>query len=109
MDAGRRDRRIILQVCTETQDSEGFPVKSWATLATVWAAVKFVRGDEKFLNSEKYAEVEVLFTITWRSDVTPKNRISHDGRTWEIMGVVPVEFQGKRKAELEIRAKARAE
>lgn len=102
--AGRLDRRIVIQVATKTRGAAGGESKSWATLATVWAEYKPVRGTEEFRGVERYSEVEVKFLIRHRSDVTPQNRITYGGKTYDIVEVLPV---GRNEA-LEILAKAAA-
>lgn len=105
MQAGRLDRRITIQTLTETQDSEGHPVKSWSALDTVWAQALPVRGGEQFLNAQKYAESEMRFQIRYRTDVTVKHRIVYDGKNYDILAVLEI---GRRRG-LNILAKARAE
>ena len=102
--AGRLDRRIIIQVATKSTGTAGGESRSWGTLATVWAEYKPVRGSESFVGVEHYAEAEVRFTIRYRNDVTPDNRITYDGKTYDIVAVLQI----GRKEALDILAKAAA-
>lgn len=44
--AGELRHRIEIQTSTVTQDSVGQPVYSWSTVATVWAAIRPMSGQE---------------------------------------------------------------
>ncbi len=92
MRAGELDRRITIQRSTPTQDSTGDPVKSWATLATVWARFEPVGTREAFQEGqERVAWADGKFVMRWRSDVTPttKDQVidTRTSRTFEILGV----------------------
>lgn len=82
------DKRIIIQSCTETQDSHGQLIKSWATAATVWAAFAPVRGTESFLNAQKFSQIDARFTVRYMTGITTKHRINHDGVYYDIVGVL---------------------
>jgi SPP1 family predicted phage head-tail adaptor len=103
--AGKLDRRIALRVATQGADDFGSPVETWADLAVVWAEKRDLRGREFYQANADNAEIETVFRIRWRSDVSPLNRIAYDGRDYDIVSVAEI---GRRDG-LEIMAKARAE
>lgn len=81
------DRRIIIQSPTETRAANGEVLESWATLATVWAGVKYPKSmgsDEGIEQGRFTATTPVEFTIRFRSDVTTKMRISYQGGYFQI-------------------------
>lgn len=93
--AGTLDRRIVIQTNTPAQDGYGEPVASWSTLATVWARYEALTGRERFVADQVAAEIDARFTIRYRSDVTPKQRVTWDSKTWDIAAVLE---EGRREA-----------
>lgn len=88
MRAGRMDRRIVLQSVSRTQDAAGEPIETWAALATVWADVSPIRGNERFVDNQEKAERTTRFRIRHRSDITADNRISYGGNIYDIEAVM---------------------
>ncbi|QTC88185.1 phage head closure protein [Brevundimonas pondensis] len=90
MQAGRLDRRIVLQRATITRDEFNAEVETWADLATVWASYRPVSDGERFRAGERAAEISARFQIRYSSivkDVTPKDRLVFDGRAYAITHV----------------------
>jgi SPP1 family predicted phage head-tail adaptor len=103
--AGKLDRRIVLKTVTVDTDEFNAPTETLSDLATVWAEKRDLRGREYFQANSENAQIETVFRIRWRSDVSPLNRIAFDGRDYDIVSVAEI---GRRDG-LEIMAKARAE
>lgn len=107
--AGRaRNRRIVLQRYTATQDDFGAEVKTWSTLATVWAEWTPASDGEQLRAAEVGAVISGRFRVLRSSDVadlSPKDRLQFDGRTYDITGVKELGF----REGLEITCAARAE
>lgn len=105
----RLDRRITLERFTYTTDSgSGEQVKTWSTLATVWAAKRDVSDSERVASAEVSAEIGTRFQIRWDSSwssLNPKDRVVYDGLIYDIVGVKEL---GRREG-LEISAIARAD
>ena len=97
------DRRVTIEQDTPTRDTTGAEVESWSTLATVWAEVRERRGREFFDSHQVTAEIDTVFLIRWRSDVTAKMRINWDGKLYDIHFVGEI---GRQRG-LEIMASAR--
>jgi len=87
MDAGRMRHRVSIQQVTETKDTYGATTRTWATIATVWAAIEPIAGREYFYAQQVQSNVSHRVTIRHRAGVTPKMRIMHDSRTFEIESV----------------------
>lgn len=108
MDAGRLDRRIALKRATVTTNPFNEPEYTWATLATVWASMTPVNDGERMRAGETLANMQCRFVIRWSSTtatVDPRDRLTFDGRDFDINGIKETE----RRQYLEITATARAE
>ncbi len=108
MKSGDLDRRIAIERATVTVNGYNEEVRSWTILATVWAAVWPIADGERWRAGEVGATVTHRFRIRWSStvsDITPADRISFDGRIFEISGSKEI---GRREG-IEITASARAE
>lgn len=107
MIAGRLDRRIAFQVAREDQSASGEVRLTFVDHAEVWAERRSQAAREAFKSDQRYAEVDEVFRIRYRTDVTPdaKMRIAFEGRAYDIKGVLEV---GRREG-LDVLATARAE
>lgn len=108
MKAGPLDRRITLQRATTTTNSLNEPVKTWADIATVWAAKLEVRDSERQRAAETAAVIDTRFQIRWSStvsDVDAADRVVFGGRVFNIVGVKEI---GRREG-LELSCQARSE
>lgn len=92
MTAGRRFDQIVFQRGTPATDDYGGETMTWATLATEWAAVFYGRGDERRQAAMEQGQQSATFQVpshTVTQSVTLKDRISHAGSTWNIVGIAP--------------------
>lgn len=108
MNAGPRNRRIVLQRATLAKDAFNADVETWATLATVWASATPLSDAERVRAQENGAVMSMRFGILWSTvvdDLSPTDRLTYGGRTFNIVGVKEL---GLRDG-LEITAAARAE
>lgn len=109
MRAGKRDRRIVIQVRGESRAPSGEVIEGWTDFATVWAR-KFDKGaGERFAAAQKLAEVDTIFEIVHRAGLTAiapdTHRIVFAGRVYEILGRSEV----ARNQSIDIMTAARAE
>jgi len=88
---GSLDRRIIIQRNTSVSSSAfNEPVESWVILATVWASRRDASAMEGYRAMEVGSQITVRFCIRYSSevaDVNPKDRISYEGRIYNITSV----------------------
>lgn len=108
MEAGKLDRKIVIQRFTSTVDEYNEPVLSWSTLATRSASYEPISDGERFRASETAATASARFVIRYSSAVStlnPKDRLTFDGDTWQILHVKEI---GRREG-IEITAGARAD
>lgn len=85
--AGKLDRRIVLQQCTTTLNALREPVEAYATLATVYAEVSPSDAAEGQGADSTQARASTRFMIRYRTDITEKDRIVHDSRSYKILGI----------------------
>jgi len=86
--AGRRDKRVTIQTPSVVSDDLGQAINTWGTLATVWAAVKPLTGDQRLAAQQVDATASHTVTILYRADVTPKMRVLYGSRILEIQAVM---------------------
>ena len=101
----KMDRRIILQRKTVTQDAYGEEIATWATLDTVWAQRLELKGAEQWQARQVIANIEAKYRIHWRSGLTPVDRMTEDGRIFDVYSAIEL---GHREA-IELTVGARAE
>ena len=109
--AGKRDRRIKIERFTVVQNSLGEEIRTWAELATVWAAKKDISDRERIQAQEVSAEITTRFTILYSTDVddtNPKDRIEFPIASGTYFDIYGVKELGRREG-LEITATARAD
>ncbi len=76
MKAGVMDQRVtILTPTYASSQQSGQGVASFATLATVWAAVRALTGAEILAAGAIASEVTYEVEMRFRADVTPKVRL----------------------------------
>lgn len=87
LDPGQLDRRVTLQSASVSTDGFGQAVRTYSTLAQVWAKVDY-RTVKEGEDAEKLTSVnKVRFTIRYRADVDATIKISWDSKTYEVEGV----------------------
>ncbi|MGP4690633.1 phage head closure protein [Agrobacterium cavarae] len=102
LNIGNMDRRITVERETETVAPSGSVVKSWTTVATVWAEVLQQSASEFFTG---YGEAEigtVIFRVRYRPGITTADRVTYDGTAY---GIKEIKELGRRDA-LELRGEA---
>lgn len=108
MQAGLLDRRVALKRKTITRGEGNAPIEAWTTIATVWASRRDVTDIERLRADEIGAVLTTRFQIRYSptvSDLSPADRLTCEGRTYNIEGVL----QLGRDEGLEINASTRAE
>lgn len=101
-----------VQFQRSTREDNGFgTAKVWAALGGVIRAARQDVSDEE-RSASGWVEALLVARFTIRSSafaraLTPADRLTHDGRTWEILGIK--EAQPGRYRFLEITARARTD
>lgn len=90
MRAGEMGQRVIIQQATTTPDAILGRSESWATLAEVWAAVTPTAANERMESEQVGAYTQWDVTVRYRTDVTPKMRVSWASKVLQIVGIEPI-------------------
>lgn len=88
MQAGKLNQRIELQSATTAADSYGEPIQTWATYATVWAAVVPLSGRELIYAQQVSSETNIRITIRYTSSVAVGHRVKYGTRYFDINAVI---------------------
>lgn len=91
MRAGSLRHRLAVLRFTEGYDAFGAPQKTYGLTATVWGSVEPLSGRELFTAQQVAARVTHKVTIRGRTELTPKDRIQHRGRAFELDYVMDLE------------------
>lgn len=92
--------RFRLQSATESIDTHGDPVKTWADYAVVYGEAKPLLGRERVDTMSVAPEVSWKLRIRYRAGVEPEHRVIFDGRELNVISVIDVEGK-KRELELQ--------
>jgi len=88
MKLGRMRYRIQIKVYSAGKDKDGFVIKDWKTVASVWADMVPVTGSEYMSMDTEMSSVTWKVYIRYREDVTADMRIFYGDRTLEIVSVL---------------------
>jgi len=95
MRTGRLRHLITLQTFTASIDANRKPTRTYSTLAQVWADMSYTTGTESVVADQVEARNLVVFTIRYRSDVTPQMRVLYNSKYYEITAVL--DREGRRR------------
>lgn len=84
MQAGKLNKRVILQTLTNTDDGGGGSAQTWADTATVWAAVRPLTGTERFTAQQVSANLSTEVEIRYRAGVVAQQRFKYGTRLFYI-------------------------
>lgn len=88
MEVGKLDRLITIQTSETAQDNYGQAIETWNEGVEVWANYRPQTPREAFQGDQNKALQTAVFTIRYRPGVfAAKNRVIHDGQTYDITGV----------------------
>jgi SPP1 family predicted phage head-tail adaptor len=82
------NRRVTLESQTLTPDGGGGFSGSWNTVATVWAAIEPLSGEDVFGPDASEARVKYRITIRRRVDVFAGMRVNDGARLYGIKAVL---------------------
>jgi len=93
---GQLRHRVTLQQAVEQDDGYGGRTVTWQDVATVWAAVEPLRGDERYRAQQVRAQLSHRVTIRYRPGVRPGMRVVYGGRLLAITAVIDPEERHER-------------
>ena len=103
MNRGRFRHRIRLEWLADVLDTSGDVLqdpntgevpRSWQLVAEVWAAIEPVSAREFIASQAKQAEVVARIIVEFR-EIDPAWRIVHNGKIYNILGVLPDKDSGR--------------
>jgi len=90
MKTGRMDRLVTLKIRTATgQDDHGEETATWEDIP-IWAERREIRGNERFVAQQEVATWDARYFIHYREDVTTLDLLVDQGRTYDIVAVLPL-------------------
>lgn len=84
--------RVTLQQATRVTDGRGGWSETWADLATVYAKVRHLSGNEVWRFDRLNAVASLMVVIRYRAGVTPRHRLLIRGVTHNITDVRNVDM-----------------
>jgi len=91
---GAMRHRVTIEEPVRTSDAGGGAEITWQAVATVWAELQPRSGREVFESDQLGGRVTHDVRLRYRDGMTPKMRITHGGRVFDIRFVANV---GERK------------
>lgn len=95
VDFGKMRHRVELQNFGTTRDEYGGENRTWTTYATVWAAIKYISGNEIDHADQVQGIATHKIMIRYDSRVTVKDRLVFNSRNFEI--AAPPQNPGEKK------------
>jgi len=89
MQAGRLNRRCVIQQPGTVQDELGQPIPGWTDVALVWASIRHLSGVEAIKADATVSTVKASIRIRWRPGLNAGMRVVHDAQVYSIEAVMP--------------------
>lgn len=97
MQAGKLDRRVQFTRATLSDDGFGQTAVFTNYGSPVWASRRDVSDAERWAAGEQSATLMARFLVrasAFTRTITPKDRLTCDGREWSIVGIKEPEARG---------------
>ena len=91
MNAGKLRHRTTIQQLVNTDDGAGGSIETWQNVATVWAAIEPLRGNERYTAQQVQSTLSHKVTIRYHEGVKPQMRLTYKGRIFDIEAVIDIE------------------
>lgn len=89
MQAGRLNRRCVIQQPGTVRDELGQPIHGWTDVATVWASIRHLSGVESIKADATVSTVKASIRIRWRPGLNAGMRVVHDAQVYNVEAVLP--------------------
>lgn len=89
LSTGSLSERVTIEQEARTSNGQGGYTTGWSPLATVWAEVIPLSGDEAITAQVERAVARYRVSIRRRDDVTAKHRLIWRGQTLAIKSALP--------------------
>ena len=91
MQAGKLDRRIMLESKTQTRNTVGGAIETWSTYANRWASHRELKANAAISGDVKdrlfYGEGDTVFVIRYDELVNANMRLTYNGKIYAIEAV----------------------
>lgn len=91
MNTGKLRHRATIQQLVNIDDGAGGSIETWQDIATVWAAIEPLRGNERYTAQQVQSTLSHKVTIRYREGIKPQMRLTYKGRVFEVESVIDVE------------------
>ncbi len=88
MRAGLLRHRGVVQSYTESQDSTGDAVQTWANFATRWMDISPSAATESFEAERSTPRITHTITMRYDATITNRMRVLHDSRYFYLIGMI---------------------
>lgn len=95
MKIGQLRHRLEIQEKRCVMDEWGNQVSEWFTVATAWAAIEPIRGEEYWAAGAQQGETIHRVTMRYVPGVTPKHRLLFGDRILEIESTLNLEERSR--------------
>ena len=89
MQAGRLNRRCVLQTPGTATDELGQPIPGWTDVATLWGDVRLRSGLESIKAGAVVSTVQASVRIRYRTGINAGMRVLVDSVPYEVLAVQP--------------------
>ena len=94
MQAGRLNKRVLIQSPATGQDATGEPTTGWTDVATVWASIVDVSGREYVAAGGTQNSAQTKITIRYRAGIVPSMRVVHGSDAYNVEAVLGQDRRG---------------
>lgn len=95
IDPGELNRRLTLEAPVETADGAGGVTRSYATVTTLWAAVRPASARGDVVAAATGATVTHRIVVRTRSDLTTRHRLRDGTRIFRIVALRDPDGSGR--------------
>ena len=84
-DPGQLNRRLVLEAPVESADGLGGVTRSYASVATLWAAVEPIAARQDVVADASGATVTHRIVVRYSPDITTRHRFRDGARVYRIV------------------------
>lgn len=95
MEIGKLRHRVTIEKYTETRSSAGQVLKTYTTSSTRWAQIRPLTTKEILQAQQIHAEITHELFLRYPLDVSTKDRVIYNSRTFEIIGVTIINEENR--------------
>jgi len=88
---GALRHRLILERPLHDDDGGGGESGNWQEVATLWAAIRPLRGGENYIAGQTDSRISHEIILRWREGLAPEMRLRQGSRIFEILAVINVD------------------